>query len=353
MISLKRYLDAVNSPGTEHGEDEGTALLSLALTAYRSSLHEMGICSIDVCPGAGGGLKRELEKLAGQLADARTRQLLAATEDKIRNALRAWSQTATTHNEQKTHEIKEMLIVMARAAESVGERDQRCAKQIDTVTTRLRKIATLEDLSEIRSTIEASATELRTSIDRMTAEGKAAIEELRKEVTVYQAKLEEAEKVSARDALTGLRNRMRMEIELSRHLSSGEPFCVAVLDIDGFKQVNDEHGHVVGDELLKQFADELKSVSRATDVIGRWGGDEFLIVLDGAISKASTQVERLREWVCGSYTVQGASGPCKLQVGASIGLAEHRQNESLKSLIDRADAEMYKHKASSRKGAAR
>ncbi len=57
------------------------------------------------------------------------------------------------------------------------------------------------------------------------------------------------------------------------------PFCVAIIDIDEFKRVNDEHGHLVGDELLKQFAAEMRSVCRSTDTIGRWGGDEFILLL--------------------------------------------------------------------------
>ena len=75
--------------------------------------------------------------------------------------------------------MKELLLVMARTAESVSARDQRCAGQMSAVTERLKAIASLEDLTEIRASIEKSATELKTSIDRMTAEGKEALEHLR------------------------------------------------------------------------------------------------------------------------------------------------------------------------------
>ena len=77
-----------------------------------------------------------------------------------------------------------------------------------------------------------------------------------------------------------------------------------MLDLNGFKQVNDTYGHEAGDDLLKQFSTELRSASRATDVVGRWGGDEFIVVLDGNLTEAQSHVERMQKWVFGSYTLQ-------------------------------------------------
>jgi diguanylate cyclase (GGDEF)-like protein len=118
-----------------------------------------------------------------------------------------------------------------------------------------------------------------------------------------------------------------------------------MVDIDGFKRVNDEYGHLTGDELLKQFAAELVSACRSADVIGRWGGDEFIILLECSLVEASAQIDRLSKWVCGNYTIPAKSGARKLKVDASIGLAGHSPNESLKDLLARADAAMYEKKA--------
>jgi len=79
--------------------------------------------------------------------------------------------------------------------------------------------------------------------------------------------------------------------------------------------------------------------------VGRWGGDEFIILLDCGLAEAEAQTERLTKWVCGNYTIGGASGPIQLKVNASIGLAEAMPGEPLKALLARADAEMYKQKA--------
>jgi diguanylate cyclase (GGDEF)-like protein len=359
MISLKKYLDTEPTASETQDEPEGQArqeenapeekaLLPVAMAAYRSALIEMGHCSLDASPTLGPKLKQGLCKVEQILSSGVTPEVVEAAQSGVRQQLQSWGRRTATHHLQQAGEVKELLLVMARTAESVGQRDQRCAQQINEVTTRLKRIANLEDLTEIRASIEKSASELKTSIDRMTAEGKAVLDQLRLEVSSYQTKLEAAEEVASRDSLTGLRSRLCIEGHIELRIKTGLPFCVAIVDIDGFKQVNDDHGHLAGDELLRQFAGKLKSACRSTDLIGRWGGDEFIIVLYCGIGDARAQSDRFREWVCGSYTVQGSSGSGKLRVDASVGLAEHLPNETMKELLARADAAMYRNKAASR-----
>ena len=348
MISLKRYLDMDRTGTEERSDSEPDALLPATVAAYRSALAEMGACGLEVCPPLGGDLKQSMEKLGERLMGRLSLEVIEETKTGVGEQLTLWGQRTARHYRETTREVKEILLSMARAAESVGERDQRCAAQITCVTAQLKNVANLEDLTEIRASIQKSAAELKSSIDRMTAEGKAALEQLRGQVSKYQARLEEAERIASLDALTGVRSRSWVEGQLELSLHAGGALCVAILDIDGFKQVNDEHGHLVGDELLKQFATELKSASRSADILGRWGGDEFIFLMQYGLAEAKSQTDRLQKWVCGNYTVQGNCDPIKLRVEASLGLAEHLPGETMKALIDRADAEMYRQKAASR-----
>jgi diguanylate cyclase (GGDEF)-like protein len=329
------------------GEEEPRLLLPLTVAAYRSALVEMGNCGLNACPALGEELKQGLIELGEGFGAELSSEGVEKTETGVREQLQTWGRRTAQHYQQKASEVKDILLVLAHTAESVGERDQRCAWQITEVTTRLRGIANLEDLTEIRGAIEKSALDLKTSIDRMAVEGKAAIDQLKSEVSNYQTRLEEAEEIAARDRLTGLRSRLWVENQIEQSLHAGAPFCIAIIDIDKFKQVNDEHGHLTGDELLKKFAAKMRSVCRDTDTIGRWGGDEFILLLHCRIVEAQAQIDRLREWVCGNYTVQGSSGPQKLRVCASIGFAERQPGETMKALIDRADAKMYRDKAAS------
>ena len=348
MISLKKYLESPDAVSAHPAEPAGPNLLAVAVTAFRSSLVEMGNCSLSACPPIGKELKQSLDKIEERLSSDLSREALESTQRSVQQHLQEWGRRTAGHYRQKTGEVRELLIVMARTAESVGARDERCAGQMNDVTSRLERIATLEDLTEIRASIEASAQELKTSIERMATEGKVVVEQLQAEVSTYQARLEEAEEVASRDALSGLRSRVFVESQIERRIAAKVPLSVAIIDIDGFKKVNDDHGHLTGDELLKQFATELQSACRSKDVIGRWGGDEFIILLDCGRAEASAQIDRLRNWICGNYTVPGRTGPCKLRVNASIGLADHREDETIKEVLARADAAMYRDKAASR-----
>jgi diguanylate cyclase len=348
MISLKKYLD---SPSTSpHAMDERhiDGVASKAIAAFRSALMQMGNCSLDACPGLGNGLKIQLDELGATLTCEMEYRALAETDRGIQEQLRNWGQGAARHYQKKSDEVKELLIAMAQTAEAVSARDQRCAGQFNEVTTRLTAIASLEDLTEIRASIKKSAAELKTSIERMNVEGKAAIERLQGQVSTYRMKLEEAEESASRDALTGLRNRLFAERQIERSIAAGIGFCVAIVDIDEFKKVNDEHGHLTGDQLLKQFAAELVSACRSSDVTGRWGGDEFIILLECRLPEATAQLERLHKWICGDYLVESKFGSLKVQVRASIGLAEYLPNEAMKDILARADAEMYRRKSTAK-----
>jgi diguanylate cyclase (GGDEF)-like protein len=152
------------------------------------------------------------------------------------------------------------------------------------------------------------AGELKLFVDRMNQDSHLLVESLQMEVSTYETKLKAAEELVLRDELTGLSNRRNVEERLASRISKGQAFCVVILDLDNFKQVNDTHGHLAGDNLLKQFAGELRSSSRTHDTVGRWGGDEFILVLDCNLSGAKVQLERTKKLTLGEYKIQLGAG---------------------------------------------
>ena len=152
------------------------------------------------------------------------------------------------------------------------------------------------------------------------------------------------------DALTGLYDRghwqEQAEATLRRHHATDEPACLVMLDIDHFKQITDQHGHTVGDEVLRALARIVLSNVRATDCAGRYGGDEFAIVLRGMHLDGATAVaHRIREQV---QALQLHDMP-GLQFTTSMGVAtaDHRHS-SLRAWTNAADAELYQAKAAGR-----
>jgi diguanylate cyclase (GGDEF)-like protein len=147
------------------------------------------------------------------------------------------------------------------------------------------------------------------------------------------------------DPLTGLANRLQVVRQLDSALSRGgnEEIGLLYVDLDGFKEVNDTLGHSAGDELLLEMADRLSASVRPRDVVGRIGGDEFVVIVDHLVDLAELEhmTERIRSAV--TEDVELATGQ-RVRVTASIGLSTARPGESPAELISRADEQMYAEK---------
>jgi diguanylate cyclase (GGDEF)-like protein len=145
------------------------------------------------------------------------------------------------------------------------------------------------------------------------------------------------------DALTGLPNRRRMQDVLDATLSQGT-VAVLFVDLDGFKPVNDAHGHEAGDELLRQVAQRLSACVRAEDVLARVGGDEFVVLMPGILSweDAEMMASRLREAVAAPFMIDGSA----VTIGASVGLHVGAPDDDADEVLRAADHAMYSMKKS-------
>lgn len=149
------------------------------------------------------------------------------------------------------------------------------------------------------------------------------------------------------DQLTGLANRRQVErvldAEITRATRFGTPLAVAVVDLDGFKRVNDIHGHQAGDAVLRELADVLRGGLRQFDVASRWGGEEFLVVLPGTDADGAARVaERLRAAVSARAVHTADAAP--LHVTASFGVAAFEGSGDREDVVRAADAALYEAK---------
>jgi diguanylate cyclase (GGDEF)-like protein len=348
VISLKKYLDMRFETSRTSAPVAGD-LLDAALQSYRSLLLNMGTSGYQACPAFGARLQQSLAGLTTRLAGTVSVKILEETRGQVSELLSQWGERTSDHLKGKAQEIKDLLMVLARTAESLGERDQRYAAQLHQFTTHLRSVADLEDLTEVRSSLMRAAGELKTCVDQMEQDSQQALARLESKVSAYENRLRETEELALRDPLTGLPNRLHLERRLEWKIGNGQPFSVAFLDLNQFKAVNDKYGHPAGDLLLKLFSEELKSNVRPGDVVGRWGGDEFVILLDCDFAAATNLLDRVRKWVFGDYTIapKGQAEKIKIWVSAAVGIAERKTDEPMQQLIERADRAMYKDKTRS------
>ena len=168
------------------------------------------------------------------------------------------------------------------------------------------------------------------------------------DTSIYQAQLNDALAVigaqNDHDAMTGVLNRRKLDEELAQELSRarryGRPLAVVMLDIDHFKKVNDTHGHLAGDQVIRHMAAVAKSCLRISDLIGRYGGEEFVVVLpEVGLAGAEIVAERIRTSLAESSIVFGDS---RIAVTASLGITELRSDTpNPEALVHEADVALY------------
>lgn len=172
---------------------------------------------------------------------------------------------------------------------------------------------------------------------------------LREQRVALASALEQVQRLAAYDELTGLANRRhaqdRLAQEQARAERSGTIFSVALIDLDHFKEINDTLGHAGGDRVLRAFADTVRDLLRGSDMVARWGGEEFLVLMpDSAGGDALATVDRLLQGVRGLRAAEGQP------FSFSAGVTQYRRGEGFMEAVARADQQMYAAKHAGRNG---
>lgn len=150
-------------------------------------------------------------------------------------------------------------------------------------------------------------------------------------------------KASETDPLTGVSNRRSIDLYLKEaEENSSSNFCVFMLDIDNFKSINDNFGHPFGDEIISTVAKIIKKNIRGNDFVGRYGGEEFLIVLNSGLVNALPVAEKMRLKI--QEHVSASQGPDNVRITVSVGVAEHAPGSPVNGTVANADSALYQAK---------
>ena len=327
------------------GVDGAHDLLSI-IEIFRTTIHLFGKnASLD-----GSAHSIELDGKLGEvdrrLAAEPTAACVKKYETRIQSHIEGWGKRVADDSKRKVEEFRELLLSLAKTAETIGNRDRNYTTHFSRLTGHLEKIGDLNDLSQIRAQLGQHVSNLKLSVEQMAQESRNLVAELKNEVSSYKSKLKRAEDLASTDELTGAANRRGIEFFIDSYIAKGSVFTVVILDIDEFKAINDSFGHVAGDEILMKFARALRSSTRQQDLVGRLGGDEFIVVMTCGESRARSMLGKVKGNVFTRYMLRDDNGNflSSIQVNASTGVAEWQAGETIQQLIARADAEMYKNK---------
>lgn len=251
--------------------------------------------------------------------------------------------------------------VRAEAAEARRELDQEVRRSLGSVRDSMSEAS---DVEELKREIEAqlaviddqvgeylgSETQRAENAEARSREMALKLEAVQRESETLRTKLVKARERAVRDSLTGLPNRLayneRLQAEFARHRRAGHPLSLVVLDIDKFKAINDTYGHLAGDRVLKHMARELSSQIRTQDFFGRYGGEEFVLLLpDTDRDGARELAEKLRVHM---QTRRFTYKKSPVTVTISCGVAQFAPGDTTDTAFRRADEGLYAAKANGR-----
>lgn len=339
MISLHPFLYGQDVSG---GEGGNPSEFLTAIGCYSATLLAFGRSAAQDGSSHGMDLDQSLGRLERRVSTKPSGSVIAKVNQQVLAQVERWGESVAEDSKAKADEIKQLLIALGRTAESIGSRDETYKKTFHDLIAGLENVATLHDLTQIRWSLARHVEELKICVDQMVEDNHRLVGQLNAQVTAYEHKLKSAEDIAFQDAVTGIANRRCIERQIAWNMRHNESFCVTMFDLNGFKPVNDRYGHSAGDNLLKQFATELRNNTRAEDVVGRWGGDEFVVVMACGAKEALTYIGHIRQWVVGKYVLQLKNGEeARVFLDAAVGFAEWREGMSASQIVEAADAKMY------------
>jgi diguanylate cyclase len=249
----------------------------------------------------------------------------------------------------KDEKVDRVLRQVAKVLQTHLTDSESFSERLDGHNQRLSRHESVGPIKEIVLALIEDNRDMRNRLDNVRNQ----LEESRLQVVQLQTNLECAQEAGLRDVVTAIGNRRFFDAsfmeEVEKARRQGDQMCLALADIDKFKHVNDRFGHLVGDRLLRLFANILVQNVRGQDKVARFGGEEFALIFPGArIDEAVTAVERIRIVLESKQWTIEPSGERVGKVTASFGVVKLRADESPNDLLRRVDERLYEAKVQGR-----
>ncbi len=261
------------------------------------------------------------------------------------NFIREWGaelpssdkETALAEASARLYAVAEELANHAELMHGVG-RDFDSTMEI--FTDGVREAQGKRDIAIVIKSLLEEVAKARKRVDELSRE----LEESKRQIKELKQELKRVQMEALTDRLTGALNRGSLEtmvsLNVKRRKKNGTPFCVAIFDIDNFKEINDTHGHLFGDEVLRKITEVVRGSLSSRDLLYRYGGDEFCVLFPGRnLEEAFSLMERAASNVRKIPFIGLMGKP--LRVSLSVGIAEAGKDDTPKDLLLRADEALY------------
>jgi diguanylate cyclase len=339
IVEVKKLLSTYTHRVSFAAEDQ-VEIRSTLLHLLRLIMENIGeLCQDD------SWLKGQVEALMQAATPPLTLRRLDDVERRLRDVILKQSEAKGRALEAQ-EEMRQMLRVFIERLSTMSVSTDAYGKEMEQNASMIEQARNLAELAPVlKQVVGATRT-----IAQQSLAARDELQGMRERAQATEAELvklhQELDRVSAQvrhDALTGALNRKGLEEALDRELSTvrrkDSPLCIALLDIDNFKRINDERGHAVGDEALTHLAKVARDSMRPQDTLARFGGEEFVILMpDTALDNGIEAMTRLQRELTKQFFLAGSD---RLLITFSAGVAQLEQDEDRESALKRADKAMY------------
>jgi diguanylate cyclase (GGDEF)-like protein len=241
-------------------------------------------------------------------------------------------------------EIRTVLALLKDAAGTLESSNVRISAKVKEFTHQLEETLDCPDIATTRALLSDHVRRMKEWAETLSSESAVQLVAFEKQLRSYEQRLKEVESTAAMDPLTGVWNRREAERRLQESIDRGMPFSLIVVDLNKFKTINDRYGHRCGDRVLQQVADRLRTSVRPRDHVGRWGGDEFVVIMELGNPIGERRAAELADQLRGIASFEFEGQQVSVEMSASVGWARYERGETAASLFHRADLDMYRRK---------
>jgi len=330
LISIRKEIQE-----SENSEARAKALLK----AFLSLVTALPKAALPANPELSTQCKENLEQAATPL---KTEPLVPAIDEAGKVALQQFDEIYRSNKfavEERDAALKEVVETVEGAISSFRSHGERHKTNLTKLADRFEVLSAVDDINEVRRRLRDDVFVLRETVEEMRRENEESAKRLETQVTAFQERVEQARKESGVDRLTGLGNRRDAEKHLLKASKREGPVCMLLFDIDGFREINRQHGTLFGDKLLQALAHRLRDRFPGENILFRWGADEFLVLTEGSLTVRLEQSRGICEsFAGGSYFV--AESGLRKPVAASVacGGALYQRGESVDEWYRRSRA---------------
>ena len=321
--------------------------LLVAVDRLLGSLVDLASTLFEAEPGVTSTFVHRIDACRRILKNEESGRTMSEALDTAIRTIEHFLKSARRYVAARETELTEMIRILHEAATLMAGRSTSFTAELLATSERLQSFVQLSDIRELKHQLTAEVEALRRAVEEKQRRDAESSARLTERLAVLQTKLDRAEEEAALDPLTRVANRGSFDQTLLRMIDNARatrrPLSLAMIDVDDFKGINDAHGHPIGDRVLLCAAMWLGRGLRQSDVLARYGGDEFAIVFKEArlaeVDGRLTQI--LAEIAARSFEYEEEGQTRTVRFTASAGAAELHASDDPEQLLKRADEALY------------